>query len=137
MDRAPRGVSLLKLVQENSNDNEHDLIRKVKLFSKRQTLLNVKCESSFFLAVTICSNNKLMEKQYQKVLKMEPWINLTSKSTGISDFKQEDMTNGLENAMTATMLYETEPQRLENLKSLEAYLLNNHQNDLPKAMQKV
>ena len=78
-----------------------------------------------------------MEKQYQKVLKMEPWINLTSKSTGISDFKQEDMTNGLENAMTATMLYETEPQRLENLKPLEAYLLNNHQNDLPKAMQKV
>ena len=90
----------------------------------------------YFPAVTICSNNKVLDGQLQRIVKKAPWVNMTANSTAIPNFNK---LKGLKNAISNTILYEVEPHRLRsgNLNSSDEYLLNNHKSQIPKAMQQV
>ena len=90
----------------------------------------------YFPAVTICSNNKVLDGQLQRIVKKAPWVNMTANSTAIPNFNK---LKGLKNAISNTILYEVEPHRLRsgNLNSTDEYLLNNHKSQIPKAMQQV
>ena len=90
----------------------------------------------YFPAVTICSNNKVLDGQLKRIVKKPPWVNMTANSTAIPNF---DKLKSLKNAISNTILYEVEPHRLKsgNLNSSDEYLLNNHKSQIPKAMQQV
>ena len=90
----------------------------------------------YFPAVTICSNNKVLDGQLRRIVKKAPWVNMTENSTGIPDF---DKIKGLKNAISNTILYEVEPHRLknENLNNSDVYFLNDFKSQIPKAMQQV
>ena len=47
---------------------------------------NYKIWNIYFPAVTICSNNKVLEGQLGRVMKKEPWVNMTENSTLVPDF---------------------------------------------------
>ena len=92
----------------------------------------------YFPAITICSNNKVVQGQLKRVAKKEPWVHLANLSQYEYDF-EFDLNEGLKNAISNTILYEVEPHRIKNgsLNATDEYLLNNYNEDIPKAMQQV
>ena len=45
----------------------------------------------YFPAVTICSNNKVLDGQLKRIVKKAPWVNVTENSTGIPDFDKVEI----------------------------------------------
>lgn len=85
----------------------------------------------YFPAITICSNNKVVEPQIAQLLKQPPWVNISDEF--------EDLKEALTGAISSTILYETQPHLLkdENLKNETKKILTEYKKYLPKAMQKV
>lgn len=85
----------------------------------------------YFPAVTICSNNKVVEAQMDTVLKRDPWKNLT--------YVYPDLKASLMKAISNAILFETEPHLLKDdeIDATAKELLIEYKKDIPKAMQQV
>ena len=78
-----------------------------------------------FPAVTICSNNKIMESQVEKVLLSQPWKNLSEvNSNFVDDFK---------NALSDLAV----PEKLETLNNESKNIINDYKANLTNILNKV
>ena len=82
-----------------------------------------------FPAITICSNNKIVYRQLESVLRTQPWKGLNK---SIVNF-EEDFTR----AMTALVTAQDDPQRLKELSEGAKSILNEYPNELPKVIRQV
>ena len=82
-----------------------------------------------FPAITICSNNKIVYRQLESVLRTQPWKGLNK---SIVNF-EEDFTR----AMTALVTAQDDPQRLKELSEGAKSILNEYSNELPKILRQV
>ena len=83
----------------------------------------------YFPAVTICSNNKVMESQIDRLLKLQPWKNISLNDTTFQKKFKE--------AIKTTVLFDAEPETLNDLNDTVIELLNEYQRKLPSVLQKV
>ena len=82
-----------------------------------------------FPAITICSNNKIVDRQLESVLLTQPWKGLAKKDPNFSyNFKQ---------ALTAIVMAREDPRMLNNLDDKTVAVLNKYQNSLPEVLKKV
>ena len=82
-----------------------------------------------FPAITICSNNKIVERQLKSVLLTQPWKGLTERNPNFPDhFKK---------ALTAIVMAQENPPMLENLDEGTVSVLNEYQNSLPEVLKRV
>ena len=82
-----------------------------------------------FPAITICSNNKIVERQLKSVLLTQPWKGLTERNPNFPDhFKK---------ALTAIVMAQENPLMLENLDEGTVSVLNEYQNSLPEVLKRV
>ena len=82
-----------------------------------------------FPAITICSNNKIVERQFESVLLTQPWRGYTKKDPGFADsFKK---------ALTAIVMARENPPMLEDLDEETVSVLNEFQDFLPEVLKKV
>ena len=82
-----------------------------------------------FPAVTICSNNKIVNRQLESVLLTQPWKGYSKKMVNFAeDFKS---------ALTALVIGEDNPAMLSHLSKGAIDILNNHTDSLPEVMKKV
>ena len=82
-----------------------------------------------FPAITICSNNKIVDRQLESVLLTQPWKGLAKKDPKFSyNFKQ---------ALTAIVMAREDPPMLNNLDDKTVAVLNKYQNSLPEVLKKV
>ena len=82
-----------------------------------------------FPAITICSNNKIVYRQLESVLRTQPWKGLNKT---ILNF-EEDLIGALRALVTAP----DDPQRLKELTVGAKSILNNYQKELPKILRQV
>ena len=82
-----------------------------------------------FPAITICSNNKIVYRQLESVLRTQPWKGLNK---SILNFEQ-DFTM----ALTALVTAQDDPQRLKELTNGTKNILNNYKKELPKVLRQV
>ena len=82
-----------------------------------------------FPAITICSNNKIVYRQLESVLRTQPWKGLNK---SIPNF-DVDFTS----ALTALVTAQDDPQRLMELNIGAKNILNNYTEELPKILRKV
>ena len=80
-------------------------------------------------AITICSNNKIVYRQLESVLRTQPW-----KALNKSDLNFEKDFIG---ALTALVTAQDDPQRLKELTSGTKNILNDYQKELPKVLRQV
>ena len=82
-----------------------------------------------FPAITICSNNKIVERQLESVLLTQPWRGLTKRDHTFPDhFKK---------ALTAIVMARENPPMLDNLDEGTVSVLNEYQNTLPEVLKRV
>ena len=82
-----------------------------------------------FPAVTICSNNKIVQRQLESVLLTQPWKGYSKKNPSFAkDF---------EDALTALVIAEENPNSLFQLSQGAIDILNQHKDSLPNIMTKV
>ena len=82
-----------------------------------------------FPAITICSNNKIVERQLESVLLTQPWRGLAKKDPEFADdFKK---------ALTAIVMARENPPMLDNLDDGTILVLNKYQDSLPVVLKKV
>ena len=82
-----------------------------------------------FPAITICSNNKIVERQLESVLLTQPWKGLSKRNPGFPDkFK---------NALTAIVMARENPPMVDNLNEDIVSVLNEFQDVLPEVLKKV
>ena len=82
-----------------------------------------------FPAITICSNNKIVERQLESVLLTQPWRGLAKKDPEFADdFKK---------ALTAIVMARENPPMLDNLDDGTISVLNKYQDSLPEVLKKV
>ena len=82
-----------------------------------------------FPAITICSNNKIVERQLESVLLTQPWKGLAKRDPKFShDFKK---------ALTAIVMARENPPMLDNLDHRTVSVLNKYQESLPEVLKKV
>ena len=82
-----------------------------------------------FPAITICSNNKIVERQLKSVLLTQPWKGLTERNPNFPDhFKK---------ALTAIVMAQENPPMLNNLDNGTVSVLNKYQNTLPEVLKRV
>ena len=82
-----------------------------------------------FPAITICSNNKIVERQLESVLLTQPWRGLTKRDPGFPDhFKK---------ALTAIVMVRENPPMLNNLDDGTVIFLNEFQDTLPEVLKRV
>ena len=82
-----------------------------------------------FPAITICSNNKIVERQLESVLLTQPWKGLTKRDPEFPDhFKK---------ALTAIVMARENPPMLENLDEETVSVLNDFRNSLPEVLKRV
>ena len=82
-----------------------------------------------FPAITICSNNKIVERQLESVLLTQPWRGLTKRDPGFPEkFKK---------ALTAIVMVRENPPMLDNLDEETISVLNEYQNSLPEVLKRV
>ena len=82
-----------------------------------------------FPAITICSNNKIVERQLESVLLTQPWRRLTKSDPKFADhFKK---------ALTVIVMAQENPPMLNNLDDGTVSVLNEYQNSLPGVLKKV
>ena len=82
-----------------------------------------------FPAITICSNNKIVYRQLESVLRTQPWKGLNKT---ILNF-EEDLIGALRALVTAP----DDPQRLKELTVGAKSILNDYQKELPKILRQV
>ena len=82
-----------------------------------------------FPAITICPNNKVVERQLESMLLTQPWRGLTKRDPGFPDhFKK---------ALTAIVMARENPPMLENLDEGTVTVLNNFRDSLPEVLKRV
>ena len=82
-----------------------------------------------FPAITICSNNKIVYRQLESVLRTQPWKGLNK---SILNFEQDFIR-----ALTALVTAQDDPQRLKELTIGAKSILNNYKEELPKVLRQV
>ena len=82
-----------------------------------------------FPAITICSNNKIVYRQMESVLRTQPWKGLNK---SILNFEKDIIS-----ALTALVTAQDDPQRLKELTKGAKNILNDYQKELPKVLQQV
>ena len=82
-----------------------------------------------FPAITICSNNKIVERQLESVLLTQPWKGLVK--------KDPEFTNDFKNALTAIVMARENPPMLDNMDDGTVSVLNKYQESLPQVLKKV
>ena len=82
-----------------------------------------------FPAITICSNNKIVERQLESVLLTQPWKGLTKRDP---KFK-----NNFKKALTAIVMARENPPMLNNLDEGTVTVLNEYQDTLPEVLKRV
>ena len=82
-----------------------------------------------FPAITICSNNKIVERQLESVLLTQPWKSLAK--------KDPEFTNDFKKALTAIVMARENPPMLDNMNDGTVFLLNKYQESLPQVLKKV
>ena len=82
-----------------------------------------------FPAITICSNNKIVERQLESVLLTQPWKSLAK--------KDPEFTNNFKKALTAIVMARENPPMLDNMNDGTVSLLNKYQESLPQVLKKV
>ena len=80
-------------------------------------------------AVTICSNNKIVYRQLESVLRTQPWKGLNK---SILNFEEDFIT-----ALTALVTAQDDPQGLKKLTTGAKSILNDFQLELPKVLRQV
>ena len=82
-----------------------------------------------FPAITICSNNKIVERQLESVLLTQPWRGHAKKDPKFADsFKK---------ALTAIVMAREKPPMLDDLEEETVYVLNEFRDSLPEVLNKV
>ena len=82
-----------------------------------------------FPAITICSNNKIVERQLESVLLTQPWRGHTKRDPKFAEsFKK---------ALTAIVMARENPPMLENLDEETVSVLNEFRNSLPEVLKRV
>ena len=82
-----------------------------------------------FPAITICSNNKIVERQLESVLLTQPWSGLSKRDPKFSEHFRK--------ALTAIVLARENPPILNNLDDGTISVLNEYQNSLPEVLKRV
>ena len=82
-----------------------------------------------FPAITICSNNKIVYRQLESVLRSQPWKGLNK---SILNFEENFIR-----ALTALVTAQDDPQRLKELSKGVQSILNDYKNELPKVLRQV
>ena len=82
-----------------------------------------------FPAITICSNNKIVERQLESVLLTQPWKGLTK--------KDPEFVDNFKKALTAIVMAREDPPMLNNLDNGTVSVLNKYQNTLPEVLKRV
>ena len=82
-----------------------------------------------FPAITICSNNKIVYRQLESVLRTQPWKGLNK---SILNFEDD-----LISALTALVTAQDDPQRLKELTNGAKIILNDYQKELPIVLRQV
>ena len=82
-----------------------------------------------FPAITICSNNKIVYRQLESVLRTQPWKGLNKSSLNF----EQDFTM----ALTALVTAQDDPQRLLELTKGAKSILNDYKNELPNVLRQV
>ena len=82
-----------------------------------------------FPAITICSNNKIVERQLESVLLTQPWRGLSKRDPGFPEkFKK---------ALTAIVMARENPSMLDSLDEGTVLVLNTYQDSLPEVLKRV
>ena len=80
-------------------------------------------------AITICSNNKIVERQLESVLLTQPWRGHAKKDPKFADnFKK---------ALTAIVMAQENPPMLDDLDEGTVSVLNEFQDSLPEVLKRV
>ena len=82
-----------------------------------------------FPAITICSNNKIVYRQLESVLRTQPWKGLNKT---ILNFEEDFVS-----ALTALVTAQDDPQRLKELSEGTKHILNDYKNELPNVLRQV
>ena len=82
-----------------------------------------------FPAITICSNNKVVYRQLESVLRTQPW---KGRNKSILNF-QDDFIS----ALTALVTAQDDPWRLKELTEGTKSILNNYAMELPTVLRQV
>ena len=82
-----------------------------------------------FPAITICSNNKIVYRQLESVLRTQPWKGLNK---SILNFEVNFIS-----ALTALVTAQDDPWRLKELTEGTKNILNNYAMELPIVLRQV
>ena len=82
-----------------------------------------------FPAITICSNNKIVERQLESVLLTQPWRGLAKRDPNFPD--------NFKNALTAIVMARENPPMLDSLDQGTIAVLNEFKDSLPVVLKKV
>ena len=80
-------------------------------------------------AITICSNNKIVERQLESVLLTQPWRGHAKKDPEFAD--------NLKKALTAIVMARENPPMLDDLDEGTVSILNEFHNSLPEVLKRV
>ena len=82
-----------------------------------------------FPAITICSNNKIVERQLESVLLTQPWKGLSK--------RDPKFPNHFKKALTAIIMARENPAMLNSLDEGTVTILNEYQDTLPEVLKRV
>ena len=82
-----------------------------------------------FPAITICSNNKIVNRQVESVLLTQPWRGLAK--------RDPKFANNFQKALSAIVMARENPPMLKNLDNGTIYILNKYKDSLPHILKKV
>ena len=82
-----------------------------------------------FPAITICSNNKIVNRQFESILLTQPWKGYNKRNPSFAD--------DFKSALTALVQAEESPQSLSHLSQGAIDIVNEHKDVLPDIMKKV
>ena len=82
-----------------------------------------------FPAVTICSNNKVVQERINKLLNKQPWKNISQ--------ADELFENYLRTAIAATVMFNVEPAELAELSDETKKILDTYKKNFTSILQRV
>ena len=82
-----------------------------------------------FPAITICSNNKIVYRQFESVLRTQPWKGLNK---SIENFQVD-----FNSALTALVVAQDDPYKLKDLTKGAIAILNDYHKELPDVLKQV
>ena len=82
-----------------------------------------------FPAITICSNNKIIYRQLESVLRTQPWKGLNK---SIANFEVD-----FNSALTALVIVRDDPYKLRDLTKGAIMILNDYYMELPEVLKQV